>query len=119
MSTIEMIYIVSSAVAASMIFICWSTLLNDLEKSFTNLKTERNSLQIKVVMLTANLEELESQKIPMVKENSTIYNSVNASEINNILVAENRKLHVRCDMLEEELNKTREKPVVLKSKKHV
>lgn len=118
MSTIEVIYVVSSVVAAAMMFLCWTTLLNDLEKSFTNLKTERNGLKIKVVTLTANLEELESQK-SLVNEISSKAYSVNAKEINATLVAENRKLHVRCDMLEEELNKIREKPLVLNGKKHV
>ena len=118
MSMIEMVCIVSSALAASMLFVLWNSILSDLEKTFSKFEIERNSLKKQVTALTSNLEELESQKNNQLSKKSSIY-SVNSSEINDTLVAENRKLHVRCDMLEEEINKLLEKPLVSNSKKYV
>lgn len=121
----EMLCMLSSAITAGMLFILWSSILTDLEKSFTNLKTERNMLKNHLDLLTANLEELESQKKSSIEnikpeKNSRVY-SLNASEINQILIQENKKLHVRCDMLEEVVKKIRdEAPItVVKSIKHL
>ncbi len=121
MSMLEMLCIVSSAIAAGMLFVLWNSILSDLEKTFSKFEIERNSLKKQVTTLTANLEELESQKNNQLSKKSIGYSSVNASEINDILVAENRKLHVRCDMLEEEINKLLENPqqLVSSSKKYV
>ena len=118
LSITEMLCMLSSAITAGMIFFLWSSILTDLEKSFTNLKTERNTLKNQVDLLTANLEELESQKkssrLENIKpeKNSIVY-SVNASEINEILVQENKKLHVRCDMLEEVIKKIRDEAPII------
>ena len=121
----EMLCMLSSAITAGMLFFLWSSILTDLEKSFTNLKTERNMLKNHLDLLTANLEELESQKKSSIEnikpeKNSRVY-SLNASEINQILIQENKKLHVRCDMLEEVVKKIRdEAPItVVKSIKHL
>jgi cell division protein FtsB len=118
----------SSAITAGMLFFLWSSILTDLEKSFTNLKTERNMLKNHVDLLTANLEEWKAKKKSSLEnikpeKNSRVY-SVNTSEINEILVQENKKLHVRCDMLEEVIKKIRdeaEAPIitVTKSIKHL
>jgi len=124
----EMLCMLSSAITAGMLFFLWSSILTDLEKSFTNLKTERNMLKNHVDLLTANLEEWKAKKKSSLEnikpeKNSRVY-SVNTSEINEILVQENKKLHVRCDMLEEVIKKIRdeaEAPIitVTKSIKHL
>ena len=121
----EMLCMLSSAITAGMLFFLWSSILTDLEKSFTNLKTERNMLKNHLDLLTANLEELESQKKSSIEnikpeKNSRVY-SLNASEINQILIQENKKLHVRCDMLEEVVKKIRDEPpiTVVKVLKHL
>jgi len=117
----EMLCMLSSAITAGMLFVLWNSILSDLEKTFSKFEIERNSLKKQVTTLTANLEELESQKNNQLSKKSSGYSSVNASEINDILVAENRKLNVRCDMLEEEINKLLENPekLVSTSKKYL
>jgi hypothetical protein len=90
-----------------MLVICLDEVFNQMDKSFIKLKEERKALESKVQTLEKEVSELKS----FAEEAEPSFN-VNGRptsvEINKTLVGENRKLLVRCDMLEEELRKMRE-----------
>jgi len=112
-SIIEFTYLVSSVMAGlAMILICNET-LRQINESFTKVKQERDLLKIQIQKLESDLEKLKDN-CDSEDEDDIIPSSNVRLEINQILVNENRKLHVRCDMLEEELSKTREQYVTNK-----
>jgi hypothetical protein len=96
---------------AMMTIICLTEMFRQIDKSFIKLKEERTQNIGKIQALE---KEIEIEKF---KNDKNIHNEEittpsigmpKSEEINKILVNENKKLHVRCDMLEEELRKTRE-----------
>jgi len=105
-NTIEFIYIVSSIMSACAILMCViQHTLDNLDQELIKLKNNKKELEKKI----EELERREKEKASSRKKQNSISNfPIQEAEINEILVNENRKLHVRCDMLEEELNKTRE-----------
>jgi hypothetical protein len=106
-SILDTIYIATTVMAAIMTVICLNEMFSQIDKSFMKLKEERKSLEIKVQTLEKELDELkvcDEEVEPRFHSDGR----PTSSEINSVLVSENRKLLVRCDMLEEELCKMRE-----------
>lgn len=97
-TTIEIVYVATTIIAAIMWIIILNQMVYNLDVTLINLKT-----------LDKDIKELQSSTNNSIVSNEDKYPySDGREEINQILVNENRKLHVRCDMLEEELRKTRE-----------
>ena len=94
--------------AGLMFILCSNELLNQIDNSFIKLKEERNNLETKVKLLEKEIEELKYMNKNEYEETISSKGIMSSNEINQVLVAENRKLHVRCDMLEEEINKMRD-----------
>ena len=107
LTILEIIYILTTIMVGVMLVICLDEVFNQMDKSFIKLKEERKALESKVQTLEKEVSELKS----FAEEAEPSFN-VNGRptsvEINKTLVGENRKLLVRCDMLEEELRKMRE-----------
>ena len=112
LNLLEIIYILTSIMSTAMLLIYFEEILNQIDKSFVKLKEERENLVSKVQTLEKQLDELKScqQQICNEEEDTGLlpYGKSTSGGINEILKAENRKLNVRCDMLEEELRKMRE-----------
>jgi hypothetical protein len=96
---------------AMMTVICLTEMFRQIDKSFIKLKEERaqNRSKIQALEKEIEIEKFKNDKNSHNEEITTPSTGMPKSgEINKILVNENKKLHVRCDMLEEELRKTRE-----------
>lgn len=102
----ESIYIATTIMSAIMSISCLNEMFRQIDKSFIKLKEERKENIKKIQLLEKEIEEFKNVHTEEVISSSTGMPS--SGEINKILVNENRKLHVRCDMLEEEIRKTRE-----------
>jgi hypothetical protein len=85
--------------------LCLNELFSQIDNSFIKLKEERNLLESNVKSLEKEIQELKYINKNDYEETISSKGIVSSNEINRVLVAENRKLHVRCDMLEEEINK--------------
>ena len=107
-SIIETIYIATTIMAGLMFSLCLNELFSKIDNSFIKLKEERNLLESNVKSLEKEIEELKYMNKNDYEETISFKGIMPSNEINGVLVAENRKLHVRCDMLEEELNKMRD-----------
>ena len=111
-SILETISIASTIMAAMMLSIFINEMFSQIDKSFIKLKEERKTLDHMVESLEKENEKLKCEKNNHIKKEvkTSLYSNdrITTEEINEILVNENRKLHVRCDMLEVELHKTRE-----------
>ena len=107
-SIIETIYIATTIMAGFMFGLCLNELFSKIDNSFIKLKEERNLLESNVKSLEKEIEELKYMNKNDYEETISSKGIMSLNEINQVLVAENRKLHVRCDMLEEELNKMRD-----------
>lgn len=114
---LETIYIATTIMGCILFALCSIDMLSNIDNSFIKLKTERDQMEAKIHTLEKKMEELKNTLTTTSNETNK-ETSVNVmptpGEINNILVNENRKLHVRCDMLEEELRKTRDQIVINK-----
>ena len=121
MFSITILDTICASTTIAVIFVtvlCFNEMFEQIDKSFTNLKTVKKILETRVAELE---EENKNLKNNNVNDANVVDQTNNAKkqhssgefiapeEINRILVEENRKLHVRCDMLEEELLKIREK----------
>jgi hypothetical protein len=104
LTILEIMYIVTTIMAGVMVIIYVEEVFNQMDKSFIKLKEERKTLESQVQTLENQLEELKVCDEPRFHSDGR----PTAREINKTLVTENRKLIVRCDMLEEELRKLRE-----------
>jgi hypothetical protein len=110
LTILEIMYIVTTIMAGVMMIIYLEEVFNQMDKSFIKLKEERKTLESKVQSLEKELNkasllsESTSEEEPSFHPNGR----PTAREINKTLVNENKKLHVRCDMLAEELCKLRE-----------
>ena len=104
LTILEIIYIATTIMSAGMLIIYVDEVFNKIDNAFIKLKEERKTLESQVQTLEKQLDELK------VSDESRFHSDgrPTASEINKTLVTENRKLLVRCDMLEEELCKLRE-----------
>lgn len=108
-SILETIYIATTIMTAMMTIICLTEMFRQIDKSFIKLKEERNQNRSKIQALEKEIDEIKNDKNIHTEEITTpSIGMPKSEEINKILVNENKKLHVRCDMLEEELRKTRE-----------
>lgn len=108
-SIIETIYIATTIMTAMMTVICLTEMFRQIDNSFIKLKEERIQNISKTQLLEKEIEELKNYKNVEIEEiNSYSTGMPTSREINIILINENRKLHVRCDILEEEMRKTRE-----------
>jgi len=110
-SILETIYIATTIMTAMMTVICLTEMFRQIDKSFIKLKEERaqNRSKIQALEKEIEIEKFKNDKNSHNEEITTPSTGMPKSgEINKILVNENKKLHVRCDMLEEELRKTRE-----------
>lgn len=96
-TTIEIIYVATTVISAIMCVIILNQMVYNLDVTLMNLKT-----------LEKDIKELQSCTNNSSSNEDLYPYSDGREEINQILINENRKLHVRCDMLEEELRKTRE-----------
>ena len=107
LTILDIMYIATTIIAGVMMVLYVEEVFTQMDKDFIKLKEERNTSESNVKLLEKEVnelkgrdEEVESSFHPDGRPTST--------EINRVLVNENRKLHVRCDMLEEELRKLRE-----------
>jgi len=109
---IETIYIATTIMGCILFALCSIDMLSNIDNSFIKLKTERDQMAAKIHSLEKEMEELKNISTTSNETNTAASVSLNGRptthEINNILINENKKLHIRCDMLEEELCKTRE-----------
>ena len=103
---IESIYIATTIMSTIMSLICLNEIISQIDKSFIKLKKEKKSLESKVQYLEKDIAESTSSEEEDISFHSN--GMPTSGEINRVLVNENKKLHVRCDMLEEELRKLRE-----------
>ena len=114
---LETISIATTIMVCILFALCSIDMFTQLDNSFIKLKTERDQMATKIHSLEKEMEKLKNISNETNKETTPIAYSngiPTTGEINNILVSENRKLHVRCDMLEEELRKTRDQNVINK-----
>lgn len=114
---LETISIATTIMVCILFALCSIDILSNIDNSFIKLKTERDQMATKIHSLEKELEELKNTLTTSNETNKTntgVNGRPTSGEINNILVSENRKLHVRCDMLEEELRKTRDQIVINK-----
>jgi hemerythrin-like domain-containing protein len=110
---LETISMATTVMVGILFVFCCNDMFNQLDKSFIKLKRERDQMEAKIYSLEKEMEQLKNISDASNETNTLVaVASLNGKptscEINNILINENRKLHVRCDMLEEELLKTRE-----------
>ena len=104
LTILEIMYIVTTIMSGIMLIVYVEEAFRQIENSFIKLKEERKTLECKV-------QTLEKELVESSIEEDSGFNpdgKPKSGEINKTLVNENRKLHVRCDMLEEELRKMRE-----------
>jgi len=104
LTILEIIYIATTIMSAGMLIIYVDEVFNKIDNAFIKLKEERKTLESQVQTLEKQLDELKGC-------DESIFHSdgrPTSGEINKTLISENRKLLVRCDMLEEELLKLRE-----------
>jgi cell division protein FtsB len=106
LTSLDIMYIATTIMAGVMMVIYVDEVFTQMDKSFIKLKEERNTLESNVQLL-----EKEVNKLKRCEEE--VESSYTSTEINRVLASENRKLHVRCDMLEEELCKLREQNEVV------
>ena len=112
-NTLETVTIATSVMAVLMTILCCSELFSQIDNALTKLKEERKLLKVQMQTLEKEVEKNKNNKNNFDVEEimqSIIEkkNNVSSEDINHELVDENRRLRVRCDMLEEELLKTRE-----------
>jgi len=104
LTILEIMYIVTTIMSGIMLIVYVEEAFNQIDNAFIKLKEERKTLECKV-------QSLEKEFVESSSEEDTGYNTdgkPKSGEINKTLISENRKLHVRCDMLEEELRKMRQ-----------
>lgn len=104
LTILEIMYIVTTIMSGIMLIVYVEEAFNQIDNAFIKLKEERKTLECKV-------QSLEKELVESSSEEDTGYNTdgkPKSGEINKTLISENRKLHVRCDMLEEELRKMRQ-----------
>jgi cell division protein FtsB len=106
---LEFITALSSVIAGIVVLLFINETFENLDKLFTKLKNENKILEKTIEQLEKENKNLKSSNEPKEVEilNSN-RNGISESEIKEILIKENRKLHIRCDMLEEEIKKMRE-----------
>jgi cell division protein FtsB len=105
-TSVEFLTILSSIIAGLVIIMFISESFENIETVITRLKTDKKYLEKRI-------EELEEEN--KILTNNTTHDKDLLSDANKtkILIKENRKLHVRCDMLEEELKKMSENKEML------
>jgi hypothetical protein len=107
LTILEIIYIATAIMAGVMMIVYVEEAFNQIDNAFIKFKEERKTLVSQVQTLEKQVDELKCCD----EEIETSFHSdgrPTSGEINKTLVTENRKLLVRCDMLEEELSKLRQ-----------
>jgi len=114
-TVVESIYILSTLFAALMWFLCLNEMMYNIDRNFIKLERDRETLENQIQILEKVIKELKetkefkNDKNYLYNKNASIhYANLIGEEINQILVSENKKLHVRCDMLEEEIQRIRQ-----------
>jgi cell division protein FtsB len=107
LTILDIMYIATTIMAGVMMVIYVEDASTQIDNSFIKLEEERNILKSNVQLLEKEVNDLKECQ-EEVESNFHPDGRPNSGEINRVLVSENRKLHVRCDMLEEELRKLRE-----------
>lgn len=106
---LEFITALSSVIAGIVVLLFINETFENLDKLFTKLKNDNKILEKTIQQLEKENKNLKSSNEPKeVEIPNKNRNGISESEIKEILIKENRKLHIRCDMLEEEIKKMRE-----------
>ena len=109
---LEFITALSSVIAGIVVLLFINETFENLDKLFTKLKNDNKILEKTIQQLEKENKNLKSCNQPEeieIEIPNKNRNGISESEIKEILIKENRKLHIRCDMLEEEIKKMREK----------
>jgi len=114
---LETICVATTVMVGVMTCLCCSEIFSQIDKAFIKLKEERNLLKVQVETLENEMNKRKEKEAYKNSETNCSKAIIDAGakrvgippeEINRVLVDENRRLHIRCDMLVEELLKTRE-----------
>jgi cell division protein FtsB len=107
---LELITAFTSVVSAVFVLFFINETFENIDKSLTKLKNENKILEKTVEQLESENKNFKTSNQPEeIKISNSNRNGISENEIKEILIKENRKLHIRCDMLEEEIKKMREK----------
>lgn len=112
---IEFISAITNIVSASMVILFLHRTFENIETDITNLEVTNKKLNDTIEEYKETIEKLEMENA-VIKNNEPeeiierSYEKISDKKKVQILTKENRKLHVRCDMLVEEIHKIREFP---------
>jgi len=104
-------------ISAITTIMCACMVILFLHRTFENIESDITNLEVTNKKLNATIEEYKATIENMLLKNSetdeiegTSYGLIPDKTKLEILIKENKKLHVKCDMLVEELRKIREFP---------
>ncbi len=107
---LELITAFTTVVSAVFVLFFINETFENIDKSLTKLKNENKILEKTIEQLERENKNFKtSNQAEEIENSNSNRNGISDNEIKEILIKENRKLHIRCDMLEEEIKKMREK----------
>jgi hypothetical protein len=102
MNSLEIITILTSIISGIVSITLFSNhVFENIESNMLSLKKGKAQLQEKIEEL-----EKENQKNKKINIAACKVSNIQIHDFNEILVNENRRLHAKCNMLEEEIRKT-------------
>ncbi len=102
MNSLEIITILTSIISGIVSITLFSNhVFENIESNMLSLKKGKAQLQEKIEEL-----EKENQKNKKINIAACKVSNIQIHDFNEILVSENRRLHAKCNMLEEEIRKT-------------
>jgi len=105
MTTVEIISSICALFTCVITMIMAQHIFTSIDNGFIKLKNEKKQFENKIQELERENDKLKNTGIKSIKLH---HKNLTYEEID-IFINENRRLHIRCDMLEEELKRERRK----------